>query len=771
VDKTIKLWRVTDGELVRTLSGFRGQVSSVAFSPDGTLVMGGSEDGTVRLYSVVTGSETHRLEPQADSVWTVGFSADGKLAASGSADKTVKLWSVATGKLVRTLAGHARAVASIAFSPDGNVIASGSADKTVKLWDIHTGRKLCSLSGHSSFIPFVAFSRIGKVLASGSEDGSVRLWAADGPASHELCELYSFSDDTWAVVDPQGRYDAANGGEVDGLHWVLGKEPIVLSQFKDGYYEPGLLAKLLRFNSEPVRRVASITDLQLYPEIQVDPLSPGATRLTVHLKNRGGGIGPVEVYINGKLAIPDARPGNFDPNQPTATLPVDLPDAPAAAGEDNIIQVAASTARGDLQSRGARLNWVAPGSKATGAPQLYAVIAGVSDYAETALHLHFAAKDAVDVASALSLAGKRLLTPERVHLTLLSSDTKQVAGLPPPRPATRQEFEAAFQQVVRESKPEDIVVVYLSGHGVAFQEGEARSRYAYLTQDARTTDLAGTPFLKGWTVTGDDLFQWLHNSKARKQVLILDTCAAGALERELTEAMRASADQIRAMERLKDRTGFHILMGCAANRVSYETSQYWQGLLTYALLEGMKGRALRGGEFVDVSQWFQYARDRVPELARQIRLGLQEPQIAAPRGDSFDVGELSSEDREHIPLHHEVPLLCPPTLLELAGAVDTLHLAPALLEQLKSRQHASEGDPDSRPPKWWLAEGSLPDALLLSGIYTVEDSTVKVHLVLSQKGVTVGEREVSGPVQDRAKDVPALAGQLAAAVEDVLARP
>jgi hypothetical protein len=78
--------------------------------------------------------------------------------------------------------------------------------------------------------------------------------------------------------------------------------------------------------------------------------------------------------------------------------------------------------------------------------------------------------------------------------------------------------------------------------------------------------------------------------------------------------------------------------------VSYETTQYAQGLLTYSLLEGMKGRALRDGDYVDVGKLFGHAVDQVPELAGKIG-GLQHPLVAAPRGSSFDIGRLTAEDR------------------------------------------------------------------------------------------------------------------------------
>src|SRR5205823_7095414 len=134
-----------------------------------------------------------------------------------------------------------------------------------------------------------------------------------------------------------------------------------------------------------------------------------------------------------------------------------------------------------------------------------------------------------------------------------------------------------------------------------------------------------------YAVTSTELTEWIKQIPALKQVMILDTCAAGAAAKKLTEQRNVTGDQIRAIERLRDRTGFHVLMGCAADKVSYEATQYAQGLLTYSLLESMKGAALRDDEFVDISKLFQYAADRVPQLAQHIG-GIQKPMIFAPRG-------------------------------------------------------------------------------------------------------------------------------------------
>jgi WD40 repeat protein len=174
-DRTIKLWDVTTGTVLRTLQGHTGGVLSVAFFPDGKILASGAGDGTIKLWDVATGTLLRTLSGHTGSVISVAFSPDGKVLASGSADNTIKLWDVATGREIRTLSAHTLDVASVAFSPDGKILASGSVDTTIKLWDVATGALLRTLRGHTGIVHSVAFSPDGKVLASGSWE-EIKLW-------------------------------------------------------------------------------------------------------------------------------------------------------------------------------------------------------------------------------------------------------------------------------------------------------------------------------------------------------------------------------------------------------------------------------------------------------------------------------------------------------------------------------------------------------------------------------------------------------------------
>ncbi|MFC1718427.1 PKD domain-containing protein, partial [Candidatus Poribacteria bacterium] len=91
---------------------------------------------TVRLWDVSTRQEVATFTGHSWDVTSVAFSPDGSLLASGSGDDTVKLWDVSTRQEMTTLIGHSSTVTSVAFSPDGSLLASGSWDRTILLWKV-----------------------------------------------------------------------------------------------------------------------------------------------------------------------------------------------------------------------------------------------------------------------------------------------------------------------------------------------------------------------------------------------------------------------------------------------------------------------------------------------------------------------------------------------------------------------------------------------------------------------------------------------------------
>jgi hypothetical protein len=204
-------------------------------------------------------------------------------------------------------------------------------------------------------------------------------------------------------------------------------------------------------------------------------------------------------------------------------------------------------------------------------------------------------------------------------------------------------------------------------------------------------------------------------------------------------------------------------MGSAADRLSYEATQFGSGLLTQALMQGLQGPALRDGEYVDVSRLFQYAADEVPVLARSLG-GVQQPIVAAPGGLSFDIGRLTPEDRAAITLPLARPMLLRPVFLDPAQGFDHLDLMTLVRAQLSAASAPTARGSASLPYAIYLDADELTGAIRLSGTYSVDAQAVVVNVNLIRDGRRVFGFDVSGDRADPRALAVAIASEAQAAI-------
>ena len=190
-DRTLKLWRVENNQLLRYLTiNTSNDITGVAFSHDSRLLAMSSRADTdvtsrgITVWDMPVESEG-QVEPSQrfktdqgheGSVLTVAINPkNSDQIASGGVDGKINLWN-ASGKLIRTLNEHTDPVTQVAFSQDGLFLASSSNDGTVRLWTAK-GDLISVLERHERAVSSLEFGPDnGELLASSSFDTDVLLW-------------------------------------------------------------------------------------------------------------------------------------------------------------------------------------------------------------------------------------------------------------------------------------------------------------------------------------------------------------------------------------------------------------------------------------------------------------------------------------------------------------------------------------------------------------------------------------------------------------------
>jgi WD40 repeat protein len=178
-DMTVRVWDVVSAVHVRTLTGHTKGVKSVAFAPDGSQIISGSLDHTARVWDAISGANKQILVGHTKWVMSVAFAPDGSQIISTSNDKTMRVWDNVSGAHMRTYPSYWGGVTCVAFSPDGSYMIVGSWYAfTVRVINTVSGKLKYTLTGHTLCVTCVAYSPDGLQIISGSSDNTVRVWEA-----------------------------------------------------------------------------------------------------------------------------------------------------------------------------------------------------------------------------------------------------------------------------------------------------------------------------------------------------------------------------------------------------------------------------------------------------------------------------------------------------------------------------------------------------------------------------------------------------------------
>jgi hypothetical protein len=350
------------------------------------------------------------------------------------------------------------------------------------------------------------------------------------------------------------------------------------------------------------------------PLVRIVSPAPGAAAgdevvVAVEATERnGGGIKAVRLYHNGRLVN---GPGSLRgivveaavPAQPNAlTRRFTLNLVPGA----NVVR-AVGYSRTDVESAPSEisLQWNKP---VPVKPVLHVLAVGINQYQEKGLTLRYARPDAEAVAQFFGGAKASGLFREVRVLPLYDAT------------ATGTAIKAALNKMASEAKPEDVVFLYLAGHGTTVGlPGDANAQIFYfLPHDVKSGTQVDA--IRAGGVSFHDVAEILAKLKAQRVVLVYDACKSGAA------VTGGAGNERQALAVLARAQGIHILTASTDQQLAQEDQTLGHGVLTYALLAGLAGKAkYEGSNDVMVRELTGYVERSVRELIEERRLRQQVP--------------------------------------------------------------------------------------------------------------------------------------------------
>ena len=617
------LFAVSPGEISKIGNHYVQRLHSATLSADGKRVY------AAHLYTKLLVMDTQTDAPL--TTWAlpaepteIVLSPDETLLAS-LRDNTISVWNARSGAAVASFG--APDVAALAFDQsargDAKTLVTLGANGALRFFDARSGKALPDASPTAA-TPFLAGGRL-----LFDTDSSAALTLKNARPGAPTVHYLSLRDDDWLAYTDDGRFDGSPGG-IAKVSFARGQKTYALEQFAERFYRPGLMQQVLGDASvAPPANAQNALAQGAPPTVKIVSPRAGASdkesiEVTVEAKEQNnGGVKAIRLYQNGRLV---GGPGELRGIVVEAVTPQES-DAKTskftimlAPGANVLRAVAYSQTDLESQPDEVRLSFAAVAKK----PVLHVVAIGINQYKDVSMNLTYARPDAESLVQFF----------RQPKNTTLFSDTTVVSLLD--EAATGEAIKKALSDLSVQSQPEDVVFIYLAGHGDTAaldargdDDASAAQNFYFLPYEMRQMIMKDR--VRQFGVSGAEINGLIEKIAARKIVLVYDACKSGAA---IEGATRGAGDEQQALAKLARAQGIYVLTASTGQQYAAEVKSLGHGILTYALLEGLSGKAAGGDSTVKVSELFAYADDRVPVLAKEFR-GREQWPVSFGRGQNF----------------------------------------------------------------------------------------------------------------------------------------
>lgn len=517
-------------------------------------------------------------------------------------------------------------VTGFAVSPNGDLLALARSSGSVAVVDLIQGHIVSKLAagedGKGSAAAVVAQARQGQ----SSQTVNGQKLVLDGgvltvtPAGGDLAARVVLASDGWAAVSQTGQFEAEGNG-LDAVSWTADDQKFSLEQFSDSHYEPGLLARLLSAQAQqtasapvetlappPAPKVEVSKSFAMPPTAAIQTVKDGDSsdaedfQVPYQITDVGGGITEIRLYQNGKMVWNDKPAAVSEGESVSGSIETKL-----AQGNNEFRLVALSRDR--IESRPAKVKVSYTGAERKSV--LHVVAVGISSYKNPSLNLNYGVADAKGLVSYFEKQPKTLYRDVVIH-TLYDTQASKDGIL-------------AVLDELKNTNPEDAVVIYLAGHGDTLGE-----TWYFMPYDVRYPEREDEVRSRG--LSSNDINDRIKNIGAQKVLMLVDACKSGAA----MVAMRGFEDR-KSLMRVARAAGVHVVAAAGKEQFAAEITQLGHGLFTYTLLEGLSGKADRkSSKVVTVRNLTNYIEDELPELSENYK-GVAQFPVVDSRGMDFPV--------------------------------------------------------------------------------------------------------------------------------------
>lgn len=436
----------------------------------------------------------------------------------------------------------------------------------------------------------------GRLFLADSEE--ISIWNPGGAAP--ILRLIP-ADDGWIAVDAAGRYDGT-GLTTWRAGWQTQDGRLPVQNLLESNYEPALLGKSLQAAPEMLTAQPAAIDqgIESPPKVSMEFTSPPPTLLPATLEVRitaedqGGGLEAISLLFNQRPVPETAR---IDSQRPSPGKQVEIWRVEAQPGVNRLL----ASGVGRKGIHGISTELTASLSGAVPEPTLYILAIGVNDVEEVTrirpqLRLRFPNIDAESIAAQLSLSGASLYKKVSPRLLNRAEEVTQSAIL------------TALEQL-QKTKPEDVIVIFLAGHGKSIGD-----YWYFLTGDTPLDPIRDKSsfLLDQRALSATRLIQLIQAMPAGRILVAIDSCHSGAVSARLNQG-----SELRAMARIGRQAGVHVLAATSPGEESFEFQSLGHGAFTAALLDGMRQPSPAGEQTFRAKALLTYAEKQTPLLVRK----------------------------------------------------------------------------------------------------------------------------------------------------------